>query len=121
VTLVAYGRLLPAALRAAQRLAEEAIECEVIALRSFRPLDLDAVAASVRRTHRAVVVQEQWPRYGVASEVAAQIYERCFDHLDAPVERVTGADVPMPYAAALEARAMPDETAIVAAVRRSVA
>jgi pyruvate dehydrogenase E1 component beta subunit len=121
VTLVAYGRLLPAALRAAQRLAEEEIECEVIALRSFRPLDLDAVAASVRRTHRAVVVQEQWPRYGVASEVAAQIYERCFDHLDAPVERVTGADVPMPYAAALEARAMPDETAIVEAVRRSVA
>jgi pyruvate dehydrogenase E1 component beta subunit len=120
VTVVAYSRMLHLALRAAEVLAGEGIECEVIDLRSLRPLDADTVTASVRRTHRAVVVQEQWPLYGVAAEVASRIYERDFDYLDAPVERVTGADVPAPYARPLEQLAFPTEAAIADAVRRAV-
>jgi pyruvate dehydrogenase E1 component beta subunit len=120
VTIVAYSRMLRPALSAAQTLAREEIDCEVIDLRTLRPLDLETVAASVRRTHRAVVVQEGWPLFSVASEVAAGIAQRCFEYLDAPVERVTGADVPMPYARSLEALAQPDEAGITGAVRRAV-
>ncbi len=118
VTLVAYSRMLGPALSAAQGVAGEGIDCEVIDLRTLRPLDLETVAASVRRTHRAVVVQEGWPLFGVASEIAAGISQRCFEYLDAPVERVTGADVPMPYARSLELLAQPDEAKITDAVRR---
>jgi 2-oxoisovalerate dehydrogenase E1 component len=120
VTIVAYSRMLHLALRAAEVLAGEGIECEVIDLRSLRPLDTDTVTASVRRTHRAVVVQEQWPLYGTAAEVASRICERDFDYLDAPVERVTGADVPAPYARPLEQLALPTEAAVADAVRRAV-
>ncbi|MDQ7800259.1 MAG: alpha-ketoacid dehydrogenase subunit beta [Armatimonadota bacterium] len=118
VTVVAYSRMLHLALAAADELAREGVECEVVDLRSLRPLDMDTVAESVRRTHRAVVVQEQWPLFGAAAEVAAGIYERCFDDLDAPVERVTGEDVPAPYARNLEKLAFPDEDRIARAVRR---
>lgn len=120
VTVVAYSRMLHFALSAAETLAQDGIECEVIDLRTLRPLDMDTVATSVRRTSRAVVVQEQWRLYGAAGEIAAQIYERCFDYLDAPVERVTGADVPMPYARNLELLALPNEQTIVDAVRRAL-
>jgi pyruvate dehydrogenase E1 component beta subunit len=121
VTIVAYSRMLGLALSAAQRAASEGIDCEVIDLRTLRPLDLETVAASVRRTHRAVIVQEGWPLFSVASEIAAGISQRCFEYLDAPVARVTGADVPMPYARSLELLAQPDEDRITDAVRGVVA
>lgn len=120
VTIVSYSRMLHLALAAASLLAEEGIEAEVIDLRTLRPLDLDPVIASVERTHRAVVVQEQWKLFGAAAEIAAVIYERAFDHLDAPVERVTGADVPMPYARNLELLSVPHEAEVMAAVRRAL-
>jgi len=120
VTIISYSRMLHLALAAAQQLAGEGIEAEVIDLRVLRPLDLDPVIASVERTHRAVVVQEQWKPFGAAAEIAAAIYERAFDQLDAPVERVTGADVPMPYARNLELLAVPHEAEVVAAVRRAL-
>ena len=118
VTVVAYSRMLHAAREAAETLAKEGIGCEVIDLRSIRPLDLETVAASVRRTHRAVVVQEGWPLFGTAAEIVTGIYERCFDELDAPVERVTGQDVPMPYARNLELLALPNAEKVAEAVRR---
>ncbi len=121
VTIVAYSRMLRPALSAAQSLAGEGIDCEVIDLRTLRPLDIETVAASVRHTHRAVIVHEGWPLFSVASEIAAGISQRCFEYLDAPAERVTGADVPMPYARSLEALAQPDEAKIADAVRRVVA
>ncbi len=119
VTIVSYSRMLQISLIAAEKLAkEEGIECEVIDLRSLRPLDLDPVYTSVRKTHRAVVVQEQWKPYGAAAEIAASITENLFDELDAPVARVTGEDVPMPYARNLELLATPHEPEIIAAVKR---
>lgn len=118
VTLVSYGRQVHLCLTVAEILAQEGIEVEVIDLRSLRPLDEDTVVASVEKTHRAVAVQEQWLRFGVASEVAAIIQDRAFDHLDAPVERVSGAEVPAPYAHNLERAAFPDEQQVVDAVRR---
>ncbi len=121
VTIVAYSRMLGPALTAAQNVARDGIDCEVIDLRTLRPLDVETVAASVRRTHRALIVQEGWPLYCVASEIAAGVSQRCFEYLDAPVERVTGADVPMPYARSLERWAQPDEANIADAVRRVMA
>ncbi len=120
VTVVAYSRMLHYTLSAAEKLAEQGIECEVIDLRTLRPLDMKTVAESVRRTNRAVVVQEQWKLFGAAGEIAAQIYERCFDDLDAPVERVTGKDVPAPYARNLELLAFPNEQSIIDAVQRAL-
>jgi pyruvate dehydrogenase E1 component beta subunit len=105
-------------LTAAGRLAKDGIEAEVIDLRSLRPLDEETVVASVRKTHRAVAVQEQWRWFGVASEVAAIIQDRAFDDLDAPVERVSGAEVPAPYARNLEIAAFPSADQVVAAARR---
>ncbi|HEU5299643.1 MAG TPA: pyruvate dehydrogenase complex E1 component subunit beta [bacterium] len=119
-TIVAYSRMLHVALTAADRLAAEGIRAEVVNLRSLRPLDMETVVASVRRTHRAVVVQEQWRPFGAAAEIAASIYEHAFDDLDAPVERVTGADVPMPYARNLELLAVPHEEDIVRAVKQTL-
>jgi pyruvate dehydrogenase E1 component beta subunit len=118
VTIVAYSRMLLVALEAARQLADEGIDAEVINLRSLRPLDGETLVRSVAKTHRAVVVQEQWKPFGAAAEIAATIYEGAFDLLDAPVERVTGADVPMPYARELELLAIPHEADIVAAARR---
>ena len=95
----------------ADKLAEDSIEAEVIDLRSIRPFDDETIVESVRKTHRAVVVQEQWRWFSVASEVAAIIQEQAFDDLDAPVERVSGAEVPAPYARNLEVAAFPSEAA----------
>ncbi|MDQ3466907.1 MAG: alpha-ketoacid dehydrogenase subunit beta [Chloroflexota bacterium] len=121
VTLIAYGRQVNLLLRVADHLAEnEKVEAEVIDLRSIRPFDADAIVESVRKTHRAVVVQEQWRWFSVASEVAAIIQEQAFDDLDAPVERVSGAEVPAPYARNLETAAFPSEEQIVSAVRRAL-
>ena len=96
-------------------------DAEVVDLRSLQPIDLDTVINSVKKTHRAVVVQEQWLFYGVAAEFAAQISTAAFDYLDAPVERVAGAFVPMPYARALELAATPHEADIIAAVKKTLA
>ncbi len=120
VTIVAYSRLLHVALGAADRLAGDGIEPEVVNLRTLRPLDMATVVASVRRTHRAVVLQEQWKPFGTAAEIAASIYEQAFDDLDAPVARVTGEDVPMPYARNLELLAVPHEEDIVNAVKKTL-
>ena len=96
--------------RAAEKLgAEEDIEAEVIDPRTLRPLDLDTILESVRKTNRCVIVEEGWPHGGVGANLAALVQEQAFDYLDAPVQRVTGADVPMPYSKALEQAAMPHE------------
>jgi pyruvate dehydrogenase E1 component beta subunit len=120
VTIVAYSRMLQPALAAAAELARDGIDAEVINLRSLRPMDVTLLAQSVSRTHRAVVVQEQWRPFGAAAEIAMRIYETAFDQLDAPVERVTGADVPMPYARNLEVLAVPHEQDIITAVRKTL-
>ena len=116
VTLVSWSRGVAVALAAAAKLAEQGIDAEVIDLRSLRPLDRETVLASVRRTHRIVSVEEGWPTGGMGSEIAASVVDAAFDELDAPPRRVTGADVPMPYAANLESLALPmAETAVQAA------
>jgi pyruvate dehydrogenase E1 component subunit beta len=119
VTIVSYSRMLQLSLIVADKLSkEENIECEVIDLRTLRPLDLVPAYASVAKTHRAIVVQEQWKPFGAGAEIAASITEHMFDELDAPVERVTGEDVPMPYARNLELLATPHEEDIAKAVKR---
>ena len=120
VTIVAYSWMTIQALKAANVLAKDGIFAEVIDLRSLLPLDMNTVLASIKKTHRAVVVQEQWPLYGCAAEISAQIGERAFYDLDAPVLRVTGAFVPMPYAKNLENLAFPTEVDIVAAAKRAL-
>lgn len=120
VTIVAYSRMVHLTLAAAEQLAGDGIEAEVINLRTLRPLDTETILASVAKTHRAVVVQEQWKLFGAAAEIAARIYENAFDELDAPVERVTGTDVPMPYARNLELLAVPHEPDIVKAAKKTL-
>ncbi len=121
VTIVSYSRGTMLSLAAAEQLAAEGIDAEVVDLRSLQPIDMETVLQSVRKTHHAVVVQEQGLYYGVAAEFAAQIAEHAFDDLDAPVERVAGAFVPMPYARALELMATPHEPDIMAAVKKTLA
>ena len=115
-TVIAHSRMVWVALAAAEDLAAQGIDVEVIDPRTFRPLDLDTLAASVSRTSRAVVVDEGWPECGIAAGVATHLYEACFDWLDAPVVRVNSADVPMPYARNLEQAAIPQAGDVVAAV-----
>jgi pyruvate dehydrogenase E1 component beta subunit len=117
VTLVAHSFATVRALEVAERLAaEQGIAAEVVDLRSLRPLDVETVAASVAKTNRAVCVEEGWPSYGVTAELATRIQHACFDDLDAPVERVGMAEVPLPYAKSLELAAMPNEERIAGAV-----
>jgi len=116
VTIVGILRMVDVAQRAAKSLANEhGAEAEVIDPRTLRPLDLDTILESVRRTNRAVVVEEGWPHGGVGANLAALIQEQAFDYLDAPVQRVTGADVPMPYAKRLEQAAIPHAEHVVSA------
>jgi pyruvate dehydrogenase E1 component beta subunit len=117
ITLVAHSYAVTRSLEVAKRLAEEGIAAEVVDLRSLRPLDVETVAASVARTNRALCVEEGWPSYGVTAEIAARIGKACFDDLDAPVERVGMAEVPLPYAKNLELAAMPGAERIAAAAR----
>jgi len=120
VTLVTYGGSLWKCLEAAEQLAAEGVEAEVIDLRVLRPLDLDAVLASVARTHRAVIVDEGWRTGSLAGEVSAQIMERGFDSLDWPVQRVCSAEVPVPYPKHLEDAALPSVERDVATVRETL-
>ncbi len=117
VTITAYSRMVSVALEAAEALAGEGIEAEIIDLRSLRPLDMGAILASVRKTNRIVNVEEGWPVAGIGSEIAALLMERAFDYLDAPLVRVAAVDVPMPYAANLEALALPDAARVAAAAK----
>ncbi|MZF85995.1 pyruvate dehydrogenase complex E1 component subunit beta [Streptomyces sp. SID5643] len=120
ISLITYGGSLPKALAAADQLAAEGISAEVIDLRTLRPLDDAAITASVARTHRAVVIDEAWRTGSLAAEVSARITEGSFYDLDAPVERVCSAEVPMPYARQLEEAALPQTADIVAATHRAV-
>ena len=117
VTIVAFSIMVGKALEAAELLAQDGIEAEVINLRTIRPLDLGTILASVRKTNRLVTCEEGWATCGIGSEIAALVMEQAFDDLDAPVARVAGADVPMPYAANLEKLALPQAENIVQAAR----
>ncbi|WP_441241666.1 pyruvate dehydrogenase complex E1 component subunit beta [Tardiphaga sp. 768_D3_N2_1] len=117
VTLISWSNGMTYALKAAEELAKEGIEAEVIDLRTLRPLDTDTIIESVKKTSRAVTVEEGWQQSGVGAEIAARIMEHAFDYLDAPVARVSGKDVPMPYAANLEKLALPSVADVVAAAK----
>jgi pyruvate dehydrogenase E1 component beta subunit len=117
VTIVSWSNGMSYALKAADELAKEGIEAELIDLRTLRPMDTDTIVASVKKTGRAVTVEEGWQQNGVGAEVAARIMEHAFDYLDAPVARVSGKDVPMPYAANLEKLALPSVAEVVAAAK----
>src|SRR5271170_3309907 len=117
VTIVSWSNGMSYALKAADELAKEGIEAEVIDLRTLRPMDTDTIVASVKKTGRAVTVEEGWQQNGVGAEIAARLMEHAFDYLDAPVARVSGKDVPMPYAANLEKLALPSVAELVAAAK----
>jgi pyruvate dehydrogenase E1 component beta subunit len=116
-TIVARSLMVPVALKAAEELEKQGVSCEVIDPRTIRPLDIETIIASVRKTNRVVIAEESHPFSGVGAELSAQIMEQAFDYLDAPVRRVSGEDVPTPYAKNLEKLAIPDVARIVAAVR----
>src|SRR3954449_513628 len=115
LTIVAHSYTVQRALRVADRLGQDGISVEVIDLRSLRPLDVDTVVESVRKTNRVLVAEEGWSTFGVGAELAARIQKACFDDLDAPVERVGAAEVPLPYAKNLERLALPSEARLAAA------
>ncbi|MEW6123479.1 MAG: pyruvate dehydrogenase complex E1 component subunit beta [Pseudomonadota bacterium] len=117
VTLVSWSIGMTYALKAAEELAKQGIEAEVIDLRTIRPMDVPAIVESVKKTGRCVTVEEGWPQSGVGAEIAAQLMAKAFDYLDAPVLRVTGKDVPMPYAANLEKLALPSVAEVIEAVK----
>ena len=120
VTILTYGTCLNKALEAAKTLAEGGIEAEVIDLRTLRPLDNETILGSVARTHRAVIVDEGWRSGGISAEISARITENIFYELDAPVERICSAEVPMPYARHMEQAALPQADTILAAVKKMV-
>ncbi len=117
VTLLTFGGMLPRTIAAAERLSSESIGAEVIDLRTLRPLDMDTILASVRKTHRVVIVDEEWRSGSLSAEISARIMEEAFYDLDAPVARVCSAEVPMPYARHLEEAALPREESVAQAVR----
>jgi len=117
VTVVTYSKMLEISLKAAEELSKEGIDVEVVDLRTLRPLDMEPVIESVKKTNRAVVVEEGWKSYGVGAEVASRIYEQAFDYLDAPVQRVAQVEVPLPYNRTLEQMAIPQVSDVVRAVK----
>jgi pyruvate dehydrogenase E1 component beta subunit len=117
VTIVTYSKMLDFSNRAADQLAKDGVEAEIIDLRSLRPLDMGPVLESFRKTNRAVIVEEGWRSYGVGAEVASRIYEEAFDYVDAPIKRVAQQEVPLPYNRALEQMALPQVEDIVMAVK----
>ncbi|HSH75348.1 MAG TPA: pyruvate dehydrogenase complex E1 component subunit beta [Longimicrobiales bacterium] len=118
VSIITHGKTIHVALQAAVALEREGIEADVLDLRTIRPLDMDAILASVAKTHRVVYVEEGWPYAGTGAQVASMIQEEAFDELDAPILRVTQADVPMPYAKNLESLAKPSADRVVEACNR---
>jgi pyruvate/2-oxoglutarate/acetoin dehydrogenase E1 component len=120
VTIITFSRMLHVSLQAAQELAQEGIEAEVIDLRCIRPIDIDLLIDSVKKTNRVVIAEEGWKYYGTGQGLAALIYEYAFDYMDAPIQHVTGADVPMPYSKVLERAALPRKDDIVKAAKAIV-
>ena len=120
LTIITFSRMVHICTQAAEDLAKEGIDAEVIDLRSIRPIDLDLVLDSVRKTNRALVAEEGWKYYGTGQGISALIYEYAFDYLDAPVGLVTGKDVPMPYSKTLERAALPTKAEVVAAAKAMV-
>ena len=119
ITLIGYSRWVGVALEAAAELEKVGVSAEVINLRSLRPLDTDAIINSVKKTNHMVTVEGGWPQHGVGAELIATIMEtEAFDYLDAPIERICGADIPMPYTASLEAQAIPQPHNVLAASKR---
>ena len=116
-TIVARSLMVPAALKAAEALQAEGVSCEVIDPRTIRPLDIDTIVASVKKTNRLVIAEESHPFCGVAAEITTEVMDHAFDYLDAPIKRISGADVPMPYAKNLENLAIPTAEQIVAALK----
>ncbi|HSD82326.1 MAG TPA: alpha-ketoacid dehydrogenase subunit beta [Anaerolineae bacterium] len=117
VTLVTYSKGLELSMKAADELAKDGVEVEIVDLRTLRPLDMEPVLESFRKTNRAVIVEEGWKSYGVGSEIMSRIYEEAFDYVDAPIIRVAQKEVPLPYNRALEQAALPQVPDIVAAVK----
>jgi pyruvate dehydrogenase E1 component beta subunit len=117
ITLVTYSKMLEISTKAAEELANEGIEVEIVDLRTLRPLDIDPVIASFKKTNRAVIVEEGWKSFGVGSEIAARIYEEAFDYVDAPIKRVAQIEVPLPYNRTLEQLAIPNVADVIAAVK----
>jgi pyruvate dehydrogenase E1 component beta subunit len=117
VTIVTYSKGLEISMKAAEDLAKDGIEVEIVDLRSLRPLDMDPVIESFKKTNRAVIVEEGWRSFGVGAEVSSRIYEQAFDYVDAPLVRVAQKEVPLPYNRALEQSALPQPADVVAAVR----
>ncbi len=117
VTIVTYSKMLEISLKAAERLSAEGVEAEIVDLRSLRPLDMDPVLESFKKTNRAVIVEEGWPSYGVGAEVSSRIYEQAFDYVDAPIQRVAQKEVPLPYNRTLEQMAIPNVDDVIAAVK----
>jgi pyruvate dehydrogenase E1 component beta subunit len=117
VTILGYSKMLLLALEAAEQLSREGIEAEVVDLRSLKPLDLPTIIASVKKTGRLVIVEEGWRFCGLGAQIAESVYASAFDYLDAPIRRVTGEDVPMPYSRPLEDAAIPDLSRVIGAVK----
>jgi len=117
VTIVTYSKMLQVSLQAAEVLASQGVEAEVVDLRTLRPLDMGPVVESFKKTNRAVIVEEGWGSYGVGAEVQSRIYEQAFDWVDAPIKRVAQKEVPLPYNAALEKSAIPGAEDVIAAVK----
>jgi len=117
VTIVTYSKMLELSTKAAEKLAKEGIQAEIIDLRSLRPLDMEPALTSFKKTNRAVIVEEGWRSYGVGSEVAARLYEEAFDYVDAPIRRVAQKEVPLPYNRNLEQMALPQVEDVITAVK----
>jgi len=117
VTIVTYSKMLEISLKAAEQLAQAGIEAEIVDLRCLRPLDMDPVIESFKKTNRAVIVEEGWPSFGIGSEVSARIYEQAFDYVDAPIRRVAQKEVPLPYNRTLEQLAIPRVEDVIDAVK----
>jgi len=117
VTIVTYSKMLEISMKAAELLAKDGIEAEIVDLRSLRPLDMEPVIASFKKTNRAVIVEEGWRSFGVGAEVSARIYEQAFDYVDAPIQRVAQKEVPLPYNRALEQSAIPQVEDVIRAVK----
>jgi pyruvate dehydrogenase E1 component beta subunit len=120
VTIITFSRMVHVCLQAAEDLAKEGIEAEVIDLRSVRPIDIDLILDSVKKTNRVIVAEEGWKYYGTGQGLSALIYEHGFDYLDAPIQHIAGADVPMPYSKPLERLAIPRKDDVVEAARKIV-
>ncbi len=120
ITIITFSRMLHVTLQAAEDLAKEGIDAEVLDLRSIRPIDIDLIIDSVKKTNRVVIAEEGWKYFGTGQGLAALIYEHAFDYMDAPIQHVNSADVPMPYSKVLERAALPNKNDIVQAAKKIV-